>query len=71
MALAVIVLALAGVGPLGSKGGGVGAQTDCRYVTVREPVKVPELVRRRDGQQVIVIRERLEKRQVRRCGVRR
>jgi hypothetical protein len=68
-ALAVLVLSLAGVGPLASGGGqDVKAGSNCRFVVVKERTSVPTLVRARNGQTRIVYRDQLVDRRVRRCS---
>jgi len=69
MALAVLVLSLAGVGPLAGRGGqDVKAGSNCRFVVAKERTQVPTVVRASNGQTRIVYRSELVERRVRRCG---
>ena len=69
MALAVLALSLAGVGPLAGRGGqDVKAGSNCRFVVAKERTQVPTLVRASNGRTHIVYRSELVQRRVRRCG---
>jgi hypothetical protein len=71
VALAALVLSLAGVGPLAaSQKQDVKARTGCDYVAVKKWISVPSLVRPRGGEPRIVYREQLVERQVKRCDSR-
>jgi hypothetical protein len=70
-AAAVLLLSLAGVGPLAAGGGrdqDVKARSTCRFVLVTEPTRVPVIVHSGDGKPRVVYRERPVERRVKRCG---
>jgi hypothetical protein len=61
------VLGLAGSGPLSGDGDSVRAGDDCRSVTVIRPERVPEVVRRPDGELELRFKTQRKKSVVRRC----
>jgi hypothetical protein len=68
-ALAVLILSLAGAGPLaGRSGQDVKARTNCHFVLVKARGRVPVVVHSRDGQARIVYRDEPVERPVERCG---
>ena len=62
-----LALALAGANPLASGEDGAKAGDDCRYVTVRQPVRFPVEVRNRDAAATLRFERRLVERRVKRC----
>src|SRR4051794_14076227 len=56
----VLVLSLAGVGPLAGDDTGVHARDDCHTVAVKRFQRVPEVVTGKDGQaKVVYVRKRV------------
>jgi hypothetical protein len=68
LASALVVLALAGGGPLAPGGGDNSrASDDCHFVTVEKRERVPRIVVDRDGQPSVRYRVQLVERRVKRC----
>jgi hypothetical protein len=68
LAAAALVLGLAGGGPLAPVGGDDSrAVQDCRFVTVKKPARVPQIVLDREGRPSVRYREQLVDRRVKRC----
>jgi hypothetical protein len=66
-AAVVLLLALGGVGPLGSSSSDSGQATSgCRYVTVNRKVRVPVIVERK-GNPTLEYRTKLVHQRVKRC----
>jgi hypothetical protein len=66
-AAAVLVLALAGVGPFTQGGDGVNARDNCRFVTATRVESVPRHVSGPNSQPVVRYQKRTVHRRVRRC----
>jgi hypothetical protein len=68
LALLLLVLGLAGSGPLSGDDDALRAKDNCRQVTVTRMERVPEIAQGSDGEAQIHYRERPVKRVVTRCS---
>ena len=66
LAALLVVLALAGVGPLGGKSSNVSAKDDCKLVRVSRVERVPVIVEAPSGDSVVYRNQRVQ-RWERRC----